>query len=370
MFRIEYPFKKEILACGAQKQAGFCLTKKNCGYIFNNLGSLDEQTVFEHYQDEIKHSQKELKVKPKLIAHDLHPEYTSTKYAQDLIKGTKGLKHLAVQHHHAHIASCMGENSVKTKAISIVFDGGGWGEDGQIWGGEFFTGSIEKGFKRAAHLQYVSFPGKTAALEAWQLAGYYLYQAFGEEFFNLPIDFVRYRNRDKWQIVKPDKGNSLSSSSMVGLFDAVSALVGLRERGEYEGHGALELERIVNRSSHVAGRTYEFSIKQKEDKFIIYHEPIFRNIVEDLKKNTSKSIIAAVFHNTILEIIMQMCRKIKQKEKIRDVIITGSLFQNKQLFEQVKSLLAGDGFNVITHKHFPCNDSNVSFGQAVLADVK
>ena len=325
MFKLDYPFKKEILACGAQNPANFCLTKRNCGFVINDFGNLSEHTVLEHYQSEIERLKTELKIKPKVITHDLDPEYSSTKYAQALLQKSSGLKFVPIQHHKAHLASCIGENGITGKVIGVVFDCSGLGEDGQSWGGEFFVGSPEEGFKRIAHFKYSPMlNGKEA---------YY-------------------------------------GSSVARFFDSVCALAGLRERVGYEGQGVVDLERIVNRSTHVAGKIYDFTLKQEKDKFIICPEQIFQNIVEDLQKNISKSIISAAFHNTIVEIVRQLCHKIKQSQKVKDVILTGIVFQDKFLFNRLKSLLTEDGFKIIPHKHFPCNDSNISFGQAVLADAK
>ncbi len=370
MFSIEYPFKKEILACGAHAEDGFCLTKKNCGYIINSLGNLNELSIAERYQREIERMKQELKIKPKLITHDLHPEYSSTKYARSLDQESKGLKYFPVQHHHAHLASCMGENRIESEVIGVVFDAGGWGEDGQIWGGEFFVGNLQ-GFKRIAHLKYIPIAyDQGFPCPSWQLAASYLYQAFGENFMNLDIDFVRSRKADDWQILKRNPVNQMHSSSLAGLFDAVSALATLREKVDYEGQGSLDLERIVNRSSHVANKIYEFTIKQDKDKFLICPETLFQNIVEDLRKNISKSIISAAFHNTIIEMVRRLCHDIKQVQKVKDVVLTGSVFQNKVLFNRLKNLLAQDGFKVVTHQHFSCGDNNICFGQAVLANPR
>ena len=371
MFRIDYPFKKEILACGAQQQAGFCLTKKNCGYVVNDLGSLDELAAFERYQHEIEHFREELKVTPKVIAHDLYPEYNSTKYAQGLSRKIKSLKYFPVQHHHAHLASCIGENKLETKILGVVFDASGFGEDGNVWGGEFFVGNLQ-GFKRVAHLKYVPISNNLTRIQnGQQLAASYLFEAFGDDFIDLEIEFLRRQQKEDWQVIRDAflKAPSYSSSA-AGLFDAVSALVGLREKTEYEGQGIFELERIVNRSSHVANKLYEFTIKMQQDEFLIHLGPFFRNITEDLKRNISKSIISAGVHNTIAEIVNQVCEKIKQQQKVKDVILTGSVFQNKVLFNRLANSLSQNGFRLITHRHFSCNDSNVSFGQAILANAK
>ncbi|UCB57210.1 MAG: hypothetical protein JSV30_01060 [Candidatus Omnitrophota bacterium] len=319
MFRIEYPFKKEILACGAQSEAGFCLTKKNLGYVINGLGKWLEDSVLEHYRQQIGRARDELKIKPKVIAHDLHPEYASTKYAQSLSQSSKGLKYFPIQHHHAHIASCIAENRHEGKVIAVVFDGAGYGEDGNIWGGGFFVGDL-RAFRRVAYLR--DGAAKGAALSA------------------------------------------------AGLFDAVSILAGLREQVEYEGQGIIDLEKIVNRSTHVASKNYEFTLGSEKGQFSINTEPILQNISEDLKSNISKSIISAAFHNTLVELIVQVCHKISQKEKTKSIILTGTVFQNKVLLNRLKDLLSREGFEVITHRHFSCNDSNISFGQAVLADAR
>lgn len=370
MFKVDYPFKKEILACGMQSQANFCLTKKSCAFVVNNLGSLEEESAMKHYQSEIEQLRKELKIQPKVVTHDLHPGYSSTKYAQDLSRQIQGLTFVPVQHQKAHIASCIGENGIEDRVIGVVFDGGALGEDGKIWGGEFFLGDL-KGLKRIAHFKYTPIPdGKENHLESSELAASFLYQAFGDNFLELEIDFMRYRRQNDWQAFKEKLVHLPHSSSVAKIFDGVSALLGGPPKLVYEGHGVVELERIVNRSSHVAGRTYEFQLKRTEDIFLICPEPIIQGVVEDLKKNISRSIISAVFHNTLVEIVRQLCRKIKQQEKVNDVILTGAVFQNKVLFNRLKALLSQDGFRVITHKHFSCNDSNISFGQAVLASRK
>lgn len=313
MFRIDYPFKKEILACGTQYQANFCLTKKKCGYVVNDLGNLSQPLAFEGYCESIERAKKELKVKPKIISYDLHSKCLSAQYAQSLKEDTNNLKYVPVQHHKAHLASCLAENGIEDKVIGVVFDTAAPGEDGNVWGAEVFTGTLPN-FKRAAS-------------------------------FDKPM-------------------------SMAGLFDKVALLLKLRDKLQYPGQGVAELERIVNRSSHVAGRSYEFKLSQENGRLLICPDLIFENISQDTKNNTSKSIISTAFHNTIIEIIQQLCRKIKQKEKIKNVILTGNVFLNKFLFNQINALLIEDGFKMITHKYFPCNDSNISFGQAVLADKK
>lgn len=370
MLRINYPFKNQILACGVQNPAGFCLAKKEYAYVINNFGSLSDEGTLTRYQQEIERWQEELKINPKIITHDLDSQGASAKYARDISQKKKSLRCLPVQHHHAHIASCLGENMLNEQIIAVVFDGAGIGEDGQIWGGEFFVGNLE-GFKRVAHLQYIPLPSVNNVLPGpWQQTASFLYQAFGEGAMDLEIDFLRLREKINWDTFKQNLANPLYGSSASLLFDCVFMLCGLHEKLDYEGQGVVELERIINRSSHVAGKVYEFALTKKDNQLVISPQPILHSIVADLKNDISKSIISAAFHNAVVEMAGTVCEKVSRSYKIKDVVLTGSVFQNKFLFKQAQELLDKKGFRVITHRHFICNDTNISFGQAVLANTR
>ncbi len=313
MFRIDYPFKKEILACGAPRQASFCLTKKNCAYVVSDLGNLDDSGAFTNYKQQIENAKQELKIKPKIVSYDLQLESDFVKYARALEQDSKNIEYLPIQHHKAHAASCIAENGIEGDVIAVVFDNDALGEDGTTWGAEFFTGGLQD-LKRAAHFQ--------------------------------------------------------QGLSMAQLFDSVAVFLKLRDKLEYPGQGVAELERIINRSSHIAGRTYEFKLKQENNHTVICPELIFENISQDLKINTSKSIISTAFHNTVIEMARQLIHKIGQKEKIKNIVLTGSVFLNKFLSKQLIQLLTEDGLSVFSHKYFSSNDSSISFGRAVLANEK
>jgi len=303
MFTIEYPFKKEILACGTKDWSGICLTKKNYGYIINEFNKQGQESLLDFYTREIDRIKCELKVKPRLIVHDLNSEYGTTKYAYDLSQKNKGIKCLGVQHHQAHIASCMAENGIKERVLAVVLDAPGYGEDGNYWGGEFFVGNPQD-FQRVAHLKYAPLAnGKEPFLDSGRQAAYYLHQTFGDDFINLPIDFIRRRPAQEWQTLIQNLNATPQSSSAANLFDAIAALVGLHEKVDYEGQGAGNLGRIINRSSHVANRIYDYKLKKENGMLLIEFEPIFENIVNDLKNNISRSIISAALHNTVIEII-------------------------------------------------------------------
>ncbi|MBN2097018.1 MAG: hypothetical protein JW714_00915 [Candidatus Omnitrophica bacterium] len=320
MFKIDYPFTKEILACGAQLEANFCLTKKDAGFVTNNLGNLALPNIYEQYQCQVENTQKELKIKPKIITHDLHPEFNSTKFAQAIQQKNKGLKRVPIQHQMAHLASCLAENKLSEAVIGVVFDNAGVGTDGDIWGGEFFVGNL-KNINRAACLR-----------------------------FN-----------------QADSTEGVTSSAAV-FFDRLAKCLSLRERFDFEGQGLVELERIINRSSHVANKIYDYTPQKSKDMLVIVLDPIFAGIREDLEKDISKSIISAALHNTIIELTRDTCHKINQKEKLKKVVLTGTVFQSKTLLNRLKDLLTQDGLSVIEHRYFSCNDSNISFGQAALAN--
>ncbi|MFC1632124.1 hypothetical protein ACFL1I_07545 [Candidatus Omnitrophota bacterium] len=371
MYKIDYPFNKEIMACGAQHLANFCLTKKDCGFIMNDLGNLNESSAWDRYQNEISRLRKELKVKPKVITSDLNPGFNSTKYGQAAAAGAKGVKYLAVQHQKAHLASCIGENNLEGKTIGVVLDGAGYGEDAKFWGAEVFLGNLQE-MERVAHLEYTAVPKAfTGAISSTQqLAASFLYQSYGDSFTELPLDFVQRKTKDDWQDLILRLQDPLHTTSMASIFDVVAVMLGLRENIEQEGQGVSELERIINRSSHVSGHCYDFTLQRNKESWIINFDKIFQNIVEDLKKSISRSIISTVLHNTICEMIKQTCLKVNHKQKVKNVVLTGSVFQNKSLFNKAKSLLTAEGFNIVEHKHFACNDSNISFGQAVYANAQ
>ncbi|MFH1045647.1 MAG: hypothetical protein V1727_01635 [Candidatus Omnitrophota bacterium] len=369
MFTIEYPFKKEILACGTKEWSGICLTKKNHGYVINELFKLQGESFSLFYQREVDRIKRELKITPRVIAHDLYPEYETSRFAQEASAQSATAKLYAIQHHQAHIASCIAENKIDGKVLAVILDNAEYGDDSTFWGGDFFVGDLN-GFKRRAYFQPVNIAdANNRPLESWQQAAVFLYRAFGEGFIDLPIEFVRKKTHSEWQaLIEEIKKPAPCGSCATAIFDAVAALIGVRDKAEFEGQGAADLERIINRSSHVANRFYEFELQNNKDVSLIQLGPTFHYIVEDLRNNTSKSIISAVFYNTLIEIIRQLSERIGRSEKIKDIVIAGSIFQNKVFFKTLKEALAEDGFTVFSNRQFAHNDSSICFGQAVLAN--
>ncbi len=333
--------KTRILALGAQSKGSFCLIKNGKLHVSNSFGDLSEAENFHRFEKEVK------KIKPEIIACDLHPEYASTKLADNLSKNIK-----KIQHHEAHVASCIADNNIKGKVIGIAFDGTGFGRDGNIWGGEFFTGTI-KGFKRAAHLRYVPMPGGEAAVrEPHRMAFSYLNQS----------DRVGRPTRSDWGMLKQmiDKGiNSPLTSSMGRLFDAVASLAGICDKAEYEGQAAIELEKALIPGS----KKYNFRYKDS----IIDWVPVIKGIVKDLKVKKSRGEISLKFHNAVCYMIKDVCVILRKKYKINKVCMSGGVFQNRYLSKNTPPLLEKEGFKVYLHKNLPSHDGNIALGQAVLA---
>lgn len=362
---IDFPRRKntKVLALGAHSKGSVCFIRKDVAYLSRPLGDLSDLKTFRLFENEVRNLKKKLKILPEIIACDLHPEYISTKYANDLVKNTR-LKLKPVQHHEAHVASCIADRKITGNVIGVAFDGTGFGLDGNIWGGEFFVGSI-KGFKRVAHLQYIPMPGgEVAVREPYRMAVSYLYNAYGS---NLPNLTRLDREKSKFLIQIIKKGiNSPLTSSMGRFFDAVSSIIGICNVIEYDAQAAIELEKAIS-SSTSNTKSYNFDIMNNEDIFIIMPNKIIKGIVNDLNKKLPVGIISLKFHNTISDMIKNVSILLRKKYKISKVCLSGGVFQNKYLTSHTVPLLEKEGFEVYLHKNVPTDDSNIALGQAVLA---
>jgi len=357
---------REVLALGGELKNTISFSKENYIFLSQYLGDLKSVETLEFFKESITSFKKMFKVKPEIIACDLHPDYLSTQYAEE-IKVKKGLKVVRVQHHHAHIVSCMAENNVKEKVIGVAYDGTGYGDDGNIWGGEFLLCDLKK-YSRVGHLKYYPLPGgDKAVMEPWRMAYSYLYSIYGSGAKKIDIDFNRRMDYDKLSIIEKmiDKNiNSPLTSSCGRLFDAVSSLIGIRDEITYEGQAAMELESFC--ASGIKER-YKFRIHKEGEEFIIDPQQIFIDIIKDLKEGIDKKIIAAKFHNTVAEFTLNLCGKIRENTGINEIALSGGVFQNKYLTEKVVFLLEDKGFKVYIQRKVPPNDGGISLGQAVVA---
>ena len=357
---------KEVLALGGELKNTISFSKENYIFLSQYLGDLKSVETLEFFKGSITSFKKMFRVKPEIIACDLHPDYLSTQYAEE-IKVKEGLKVVKVQHHHAHIVSCMAENNVKEKVIGVAYDGTGYGDDGNIWGGEFLLCDFKK-YSRVGHLKYYPLPGGDKAIvEPWRMAYSYLYSIYGPKAKTLDIDFNRRMDYDKLSIIEKmiDKNiNSPLTSSCGRLFDAASSLIGIRDEISYEGQAAMELESFC--APGITER-YKFSIYKEEEKFIINPQEIFIDIIKDLKEGIDKKVMAAKFHNTVAEFTVDLCGRIRKDTGINEIALSGGVFQNKYLTEKVVFLLEDKGFKVYIQRKVPPNDGGISLGQAVVA---
>lgn len=357
-----------ILACGGELKNTFCLNKENEFYPSHHIGDLENAETLSSFEEGIEHFKNMFNIEPEVIAYDLHPEYLSTKYAMDSNITVK----IPVQHHHAHVASCMAENGINGDVIGVAFDGTGYGEDGHIWGGEFFTGNYAE-FKREGHFDYVSMPGGERAIkEPWRMAVSCLEKCFADgitDIYSL-IDqnnFFESVDRNSIKIILnmiQNKLNSPLTSSAGRLFDAVSAMLGIRKTINYEGQAAIELEQAADKA---VSEAYDFELKQQGNEFVINTALIFSGLMHDMKNGTDKGISAMKFHNSVVNIITAGCEMLREKTGLNRVILSGGVFQNMTLLEKTLQALEIKAFEAYTHSLVPSNDGGISLGQAVIA---
>jgi hydrogenase maturation protein HypF len=357
---------RQILGCGAEEKNTFCLTRDNFAFVSQHIGDMENMETLEHFTNTIELYKQLFRIEPEIIAHDLHPEYLPTKYAKGLKVKNPDIKLVAVQHHHAHIASCLADNGATGPTIGVSCDGTGYGPDDHIWGGEFMTADF-KGFSRKAHLEYLPLPGGTLAIKkTYRTAIGYLY-ALGIETDKLP--FLNSVEASEIEIIESqvEKGiNTPLTSSMGRLFDAVSALTGVRGVIEYEAQAAIDLE---TRATEAAGETgsYPFKVDQENGLEIIRVGDMFTTIIKDIEQGINKSAIAARFHNTVTEMILRLCQSISAETGLEKVALSGGVFQNRLLLRKVIAALEMAGFEVFTHRQVPCNDGGIALGQVVIA---
>jgi len=306
--------------------------------------------------------QRILAVRPELIACDLHPDYLSTRWADE----QKDIPKVRIQHHHAHIVSCMAEHRMDGHVIGLSCDGTGYGTDGTVWGGEVFIASA-RGFERVAHLSEVPMPGSVAAIrEPWRMAVSYLHDAFGRNLGGLDLPFLREAGADKVELMQEmiaKRINSPLTSSLGRLFDGVAAIAGLRSRVSYEGQAAMELEMAAQNENE---RFYDYSC-DGEGPWRIPPAPIVRAVAEDVGRDCTVGLISAKFHNTLIRLFGDLCDRIRAAHGLKRVVLSGGVFQNARLSTGLTQTLEAKGFEVFSHRLVPTNDGGIALGQAVIA---
>jgi hydrogenase maturation protein HypF len=371
-----------LLATGAELKNTFCLTRGSYAFLSHHIGDMENAETLASFEQGIEHFERLFRIRPESIAYDLHPDYLATRYALDRAE-REGLPAFGVQHHHAHIAACMAENGLSVAqrgaqrsaapVIGVAFDGTGYGEDGAIWGGEFLIADYAT-YQRAAHLAYVPLAGgEQAVRQPWRTALAWLWAAGIPWEEDLPpVQHAQKRTEALNLAGQPipqlealrrqiEKGlNAPATSSMGRLFDAVAALVGVRQTVNYEAQAAIEMEALVD------GREpayYPFE-RQRE---IIDPAPMFRQIVADLRSGASVPTIAARFHSGVAMMVLETCADLSREFDTKQIALSGGVWQNAFLLTLTVGLLQENGFEVYIHRQTPANDGGLALGQAVVA---
>ena len=351
-----------VLALGAELKNTICLTRGKAAFLSQHVGDLENLATYEFFQLTIEHLARILDVTPRMLAYDLHPDYLSTRFAEEQPHMDK----VRVQHHHAHIVSCMAEHRLDGEVIGLSFDGTGYGTDGTIWGGEILIATTAN-FKRAGHLDTVCMPGGAAAIkEPWRMAISYLMSAFGEEFQSLNLPLLNAIEKDKLKIISEmiTRGvNTPITSSLGRLFDGVAAIAGLRRSVNFEGQAAMELEMVASDSID-AVYDCRWVI---EDGYKILVAPIICDVVRDVQNGVSVAQISATFHNTLIQLFVDICTDIRNERELNRVVLSGGCFQNSILLTGMVRELQRRRFEVFAHEKVPTNDGGISLGQAVVA---
>ncbi len=356
-------FKRPTLAMGGQLKSTFALGQARHAILSHHLGDLDHFEAYQAFASTIEHYKNLFAFRPEVIVHDLHPDYASTRLAW---RFDEAIPRRAVQHHQAHVASGMAENGLNEPVIGVAFDGSGFGDDGAIWGGEFFTGNYQS-FRRAAHLRYVPMPGGDQAIrEPWRMAVAYLVDA-GKTVEPLrnhvpKTELAALRRMIERRLNAPD------TSSMGRLFDAVAALAGVRNRVQYEGQAAIELEWRARRSRDGAVYPVEFlSAGNRNSPLIVDTRPLIGAILEEVGRGVDANVIARRFHSTVIEIVVRVCTLLRVQSGLDAVVLSGGVFQNALLTEGVLARLNLEGFRVYRHQRVPPGDGGLSLGQLAIS---
>jgi len=358
-----------VLALGAHLKNTICLTKDDYAFCSQHLGDLDDAETLRFLERTVEHLASILRVEAEAIACDLHPDYLSSRHAEELAD-RRDLPLVAVQHHHAHIVSVMAERGVTEPVVGVACDGTGLGEDGTVWGCEIMVAEPAS-YERKGHLAYIPLPGGDRAVrEPWRMAAAYLDQAFGADFADaLDIPFCRDLDRNAWTLLHAlvERGlNAPQASSAGRLFDAVAALTGVQQVCTYEGQAAMRLEAFAGDTE----RVYPFDLCDREGLLVMEPAPMIRAIVDDLRVGRSVGEISGAFHNTFVAMLAETAAQIAREAGLARVALSGGTFQNERVLTGLCRALAKAGLEPVIHDQIPCNDGGLSLGQAVVAGAQ
>jgi hydrogenase maturation protein HypF len=353
-----------VLAVGGELKNTICLTRGREAFLSQHIGDLENLESYKFFASTVAGLKRILEIEPQILAYDLHPDYFSTGWALE----QEGMEGVGVQHHHAHIASCMAENQLDGRVIGFALDGTGYGLDGHIWGGEVLVGDY-RGFERVAHLEYIPMPGGSAAVvEPRRMAISYLFHYFGRDFWQMEAPFVRGLDRRRTEALLGVIEHGLNcplTSSTGRLFDAVAALVGVREQVNYEAQAAIELEAAMSATSR--GDGYRFQIREEGGGWIIDARPVFLALVRDIRKGVSIDVMSYRFHMGFVDALARTADLVRTRSSLDRICLSGGSLQNRFLSRHLQRHLEAQGFRVFAHAEVPCGDGGISLGQAVVA---
>lgn len=349
-----------ILGVGAEQKVTFAIMQDGYTHISPYIGDVEDLENYEYYIELIQHFKQIFKFSPTMIAYDYHPDYLTTRYVLEL-----KIPSIPVQHHHAHMVSCMVEHGLKDAVIGVIYDGTGYGLDGAVWGGEFLVGTRSH-FQRIGHLQYTTLQGGALAIkEIWRSAVGFLW--------SMGIDAKQWvKGVDSYAIDIVQQAlnvnfNCFKTSSMGRLFDCVAALIGIRNTITYDAQGAIELEACMDK---MTSENYPYQIVNTSNCFEVQYGLILQGILGDIQSKVPVSVISAKFHRSICNCTIDMVIKISGKTHIKDIILGGGVFENNYLLEKISEGLEERGFSVFHNEQVPINDSGISLGQVAVAQAK
>ncbi len=352
-----------VLAVGAELKSTVAITKGRQVVASHHIGDLEHLATYRSFLQAVEHLPRLHGVVPEIVAHDLHPEYLSTKYALELDVPTA-----AVQHHHAHTAACMVEHGRTEPVVAICFDGLGYGIDGTLWGGEVLVADLA-GFRRAAHLRPVVMPGGVAAIrEPWRMAAAWLAATAGAD--AALARFGAFDERAPAVVALAGHGGGPVTTAVGRLFDAVAVLLGGRPRVTFEAQAAIELEAAARTVPRTRAPRYEDTVALAVDEqgmWVLDPGPLLAALLADRDRGVPTAVLAAGFHEAIGAAAARMAAGVAAAEALDTVVLTGGVFQNARLGEVVETALRDGGLEVLTHAQVPANDGGISIGQAAVA---
>jgi hydrogenase maturation protein HypF len=354
-----------ILATGPELKNTFCLTRDRYAFLSHHIGDMENYETLRSYEEGISKFERLFRIQPEAVAYDMHPNYMSTRYALERAE-RENLPTFGVQHHHAHIAACMADNGMcgSHPVIGAAFDGTGYGEDGAIWGGEFLIADYT-GYERKIHLEYFPLPGGDAAIKRPARTALALLWSLGLDWEEelIPVQDLCYEDRLALRVQLERGLNTPQTSSLGRLFDAVAALSGVRQRVNYEAQAAIEFESAVDKTEQ---GTYRFEVQNG----MVDARPVLEALLADIHSRTSIPILSARFHNSVADMVRQASGQIRQESGLKEIMLSGGVWQNMALLKRAVEGLHADGFDVYIHHQIPANDGGLSLGQALVGAAR